>query len=132
MKQVAVTIDDLPIHGETENTISRFDIASRFIEAFQKYQMPPVYGFVNGCFVERDSSYDQILRFWVDYGNFLGNHTYSHPDIRTLTSKIFISDIKKNENILSRYSEKKDYKFFVTLICEKEKPKKSKMPSSHF
>src|SRR5689334_8739649 len=43
--EVAVTVDDLPVHGQSFAGIDRAAIAERFIAAFKAHGLPPVYGF---------------------------------------------------------------------------------------
>jgi len=42
----------------------------------------------------------QVLKAWVDGGNYLGNHTYSHLDLAKVTAEQFIADIEKMDRVL--------------------------------
>ena len=45
--EVALTFDDLPVHGIPTPGASRADIARAIVAALQAAHAPPVYGFVN-------------------------------------------------------------------------------------
>jgi hypothetical protein len=46
--EVAITVDDLPSHGDLPNDISRTKIAITMLAAFKKHDISGVYGFING------------------------------------------------------------------------------------
>jgi hypothetical protein len=71
----AVTVDDLPVHGPLISGVNRVLIAERFIEAFRRHGLPPVYGFVNGLRVDEHPESEEVLSLWVRAGNRVGNHT---------------------------------------------------------
>lgn len=109
--EVAVTIDDLPIHGAAPDRYSRYDIAHALLEVFSQYQMPATYGFINARGVKAHPKGLDILKLWNWYGHPLGNHTYSHPDLRKMTLEGFLNDIEKNETILSELAQESDFDF---------------------
>jgi peptidoglycan/xylan/chitin deacetylase (PgdA/CDA1 family) len=99
---VAVTVDDLPVHGPAFAGIDRAAIAERLLTAFRAHRLPPVYGFVNGKKVDDDPTSEAILRRWVASGNPLGNHTYSHLGLNGASVADYIADLEKGEAILRR------------------------------
>ncbi|HUX79734.1 MAG TPA: alpha/beta fold hydrolase [Alphaproteobacteria bacterium] len=94
--EIAVTLDDLPgaQDGSAENLR---EINERILEALKKYQAPAI-GFVNE---EKLYSKGQakekiaILQSWIDYGQPLGNHTYSHPFLSSSKLEEFEADVLK-------------------------------------
>jgi peptidoglycan/xylan/chitin deacetylase (PgdA/CDA1 family) len=100
--EVAVTVDDLPVHGPDTPGIDRATIADRFLSTFRRHHMPPVYGFVNAKRLADDPRSESILRRWVDAGNPLGNHTYAHSSLNATSVTEFVSDIEKGEQILKQ------------------------------
>ena len=62
--EVAVTVDDLPVHGPLTAGTDRLTIANRVLSAFQRHRLPAVYGFVNGKRVVDDPSSEAVLRRW--------------------------------------------------------------------
>jgi peptidoglycan/xylan/chitin deacetylase (PgdA/CDA1 family) len=100
--EVAVTVDDLPIHGPAFAGIDRLKIADDLLAAFRAHHLPPVYGFVNGKKVDDDPATLAILRRWVDAGNPLGNHTYGHVSLNELEVPAYLADLEKGEAILRK------------------------------
>ena len=109
--EVAITVDDLPVHGDISKNTNRLHIARTMLATFKKHHITGVYGFINGSNAT-NSDTQKILALWVDSGQLLGNHTYSHMNINDNTQNQFIEDIKKNEPILSKFMNNKDYRYF--------------------
>jgi peptidoglycan/xylan/chitin deacetylase (PgdA/CDA1 family) len=65
----------------------------------KSHAMGPVSGFVNGSFAPTDVD-RAALDAWLEGGNQLGNHTYSHADLRKIGLGEYLSDIDKNEPLL--------------------------------
>jgi len=100
--EVAVTVDDLPIHGPAFPGIDRLKIAEDLLTAFRAHHLPPVYGFVNGKKVDDNPATLAILRRWVEAGNPLGNHTYGHVSLNELDVPAYLADLEKGEAILKQ------------------------------
>jgi peptidoglycan-N-acetylglucosamine deacetylase len=100
--EVAITVDDLPVHGDLPSTMTRAEIAKKMIEAFKAKGVPGVYGFVNAknIGVNGDTEKDSVLKIWADAGFPLGNHTFSHIDLNTAGVQAFEDEIVANEPIL--------------------------------
>jgi peptidoglycan/xylan/chitin deacetylase (PgdA/CDA1 family) len=99
--QVAITIDDLPRGGDGGPS-SLADIRSMTQKLLQPFreQKIPVIGFVNeGRHQLGAMGLRQILDVWLDAGAELGNHSYSHPDINTVSLSTYTADILKGEPI---------------------------------
>jgi peptidoglycan/xylan/chitin deacetylase (PgdA/CDA1 family) len=110
--EVAVTVDDLPTHGPSFPGIDRGAIAERLIAAFRAHGLPPVYGFVNGKQVDDDPASESILRRWIESGNVLGNHSWSHPSLNRKALADYLADIDKGEAILQKLAPTADWKVF--------------------
>ena len=100
--EVAVTVDDLPVHGPAFTGIDRAAIAERLLAVFRDHRLPPVYGFVNGKKVDDDPASEAILRRWIAAGNPLGNHTYSHISLNRASITDYLADLEKGESILRK------------------------------
>lgn len=100
--EVAVTVDDLPIHGPSYPGIDRLAIAEAILTAFAKHRLPAVYGFVNGKKVDDDPTTLAILSRWVAAGNPLGNHTYSHISLNEASVADYLTDLERGEEILRK------------------------------
>lgn len=110
--EIALTVDDLPIHGVENKSYSRLELERLLLATFRKHRLPPTYGFVNAI---RDKSHPvgiEILREWVAGGNPVGNHTYSHADLRTMSAEKYIADIARNEPTLEQVSNGADFRVF--------------------
>lgn len=98
--EVAVTVDDLPVHGPAFTGIDRLAIADRMLGAFRAHHLPPVYGFVNGKKVDDEPETKEVLRHWLAAGNPLGNHTYSHVSLNDVSLPDYLADLARGEDIL--------------------------------
>jgi peptidoglycan/xylan/chitin deacetylase (PgdA/CDA1 family) len=100
--EVAVTVDDLPVHGDLPSNTTRAGIAKKMIEVFKAKGVPGVYGFVNAknIGINGDTEKDSVLKIWADSGFPLGNHTFSHIDLNTASVQAFEDEIVANEPVL--------------------------------
>lgn len=79
-KEVAITIDDLPLNGSQFEPARLRKMTENFLAAIKKHQIPAV-GFVNETLLYRTGETDAriaILKQWLEGGVELGNHTFSH------------------------------------------------------
>ena len=111
-KQVAVTVDALPEHGDLPPGVTRSDVAKSMIATFQAKGVPSVYGFVNAKKLGDDPDRRESLKLWIDAGFPLGSHTYSHPDLTTHTVEEFEADIATNEPVLAALMGARDWHWF--------------------
>jgi peptidoglycan/xylan/chitin deacetylase (PgdA/CDA1 family) len=95
--EIAITIDDLPSHGDLPSGMTRLDVAKSMIATFKAKGVPEVYGFVNAKRIEGDQGKADVLKIWVDFGFPLGNHSFSHLDLSTSSAQEFEEDIATNE-----------------------------------
>jgi len=98
--EVAITVDDLPRHGEDVPGMSRLEIHQRMLSAFAKHRVPPVYGFMNAGAVEKDPESRAALAAWVAAGHPLANHTYSHAALSEVGIDAYLADIDRGEGLL--------------------------------
>src|SRR5512143_1829675 len=79
-KEIAVTIDDLPLNGPRIDTKRLRAMTAKMLAGIKAYQIP-VVGFVNESLLYVPGETDAriaLLRAWADAGVELGNHTFSH------------------------------------------------------
>lgn len=100
--EVAITVDDLPVHGDLPANTTRAEIARKMIEAFKAKGVPGVYGFVNAKNIgaNGDVEKESVLKIWADSGFPLGNHTFSHIDLNAASVQGFEDEIIANESVL--------------------------------
>jgi len=110
--QIAVTIDDLPVHGPAPPGMTRLAMTERLLAAFAAHDLPPVHGFVNGKQVDDDPATEAVLRRWVAAGHELGNHSWSHPSLNTTALDAYLADVRRGEDILARVAPRQTWKVF--------------------
>ena len=107
--EVAITVDDLPVHGDLPFTMTRSEIAKKMIEAFKAKGVPGVYGFVNAKNIGGDQEKANVLKLWADSGFSLGNHTFSHMDLNAAGVQAFEDEIVANESALQGLMGSRDW-----------------------
>lgn len=99
-RTMAVTFDDLPyvIIGDGPYVTQGRATTAKILSVLKKHKAPAV-AFVNEGKLNGDDREARInlLRQWVNQGEILGNHTYSHPDFNRLTVEEFQEQITKGE-----------------------------------
>lgn len=85
-KCVALTFDDGP---HPEYTLQILDI-------LDKYDAKATF-FVIG---ENADKYRDIVKEEYDRGHEIGNHTYTHPDLKKISASEFLEEIKKTKEII--------------------------------
>ncbi len=105
VREIAVTIDDLPVNYMTGQGVPGWEkVTSELLRSLKKHSVPAI-GFVNmGKLYEKDGRLDKkrlaLLKRWLDAGFELGNHTFSHLDLHKTSLPEFTQDILKGEDIL--------------------------------
>ena len=110
--KIAISFDDLPIHGVLPAGVSRTDVAQQIIDALKAGAIPPTYGLVNGVGTEREPSSTAVLEMWRASGNLLGNHTWTHPPLANTDLATYEADFLKSEPLLEKYAAGSDWHWF--------------------
>jgi hypothetical protein len=103
VKQICVTIDDLPVVNYKNNdTCFQRGIISGILHGLTGNHIPAI-GFVNEARLYDSSGLHafrvSLLKQWIGCGQDLGNHTYSHPDFNNTSCTDFFADIVKGEQV---------------------------------
>ena len=98
---IAITVDDMPDHGSLPANTTRIAIGDAYIAALKSHGVPEAYGFVNAVGIDREPGSEVVLDHWRAAGFPLGNHTYSHPNIRQIGLAAFEADLEKGEPAVS-------------------------------
>jgi peptidoglycan-N-acetylglucosamine deacetylase len=123
--QIAITFDDLPVHGPLPPGETRLDVASQVIAALKDAHVPPTYGFVNAVHLERQPETIEVLRAWRAAGNPLGNHTWSHPNVNQMPLADFEANLAKDEPTLRSLMGDGDWHWFrFPFLAEGDTPEK--------
>lgn len=110
--EVAITVDDLPVHMDLPSGVTRLDVAKQMLSALDKHSIKDVYGFINAGRINNNDDHYNVLKLWVNSGQLLGSHTYNHINLDTENSTDFIREIQSNEPYLSELMDNKNYHYF--------------------
>ncbi len=110
--KIAISFDDLPVHGVLPAGVSRVDVAQEIIDALKAGAIPPTYGLVNGVGTEHEPVSAAVLQMWRDSGNLLGNHTWTHPALSSTDLATYEADFLKSEPLLEKYAGGSDWHWF--------------------
>ena len=117
--EVALTVDDLPAHAPLPPGATRLGIATRMIEALISHGAHGTVGFVNGAAVDGHPEHEAILRAWDDARLPLGNHTFSHLDLRKVSAAEYLADVERNDLFLASGSAASARRYFrYTYLAE--------------
>ena len=103
-REIAITMDDLPVVLRSEWSIERArQVTGEILATFQEYGVPAT-GFVNEQKLEVDGEVDParvgLLERWIEAGFDLGNHGYAHFDLHRVDVSTWEQDILKGERVL--------------------------------
>jgi peptidoglycan/xylan/chitin deacetylase (PgdA/CDA1 family) len=123
--QLAITMDDLPVHGPLPEGETRTSVTERIVAAFRAAGVPEVYGFINAAEVEGDADLESALRTWVAAGYPLGNHGWSHRNLNQVSVEEFEAEIVRNEDTLKRFGGTGEWRWFrYPYLAEGNEPAK--------
>jgi peptidoglycan/xylan/chitin deacetylase (PgdA/CDA1 family) len=101
-RQIAVTIDDLPVVSTRKDLKNRQEITRKLLNHVTKAKVPAI-GFVNENKLyandKRDEAQVDLLRSWLNANLELGNHTFSHVNIANVSLEKYQDEILKGEII---------------------------------
>lgn len=126
-KEIAITIDDLPLVASRMNTPANrqrsIDRFTQIIQAFQKYKVPAT-GFVIAGAIEKGQW--EFLEQFRQAGLMLGNHTYSHYNLNQMSAEKYIADLERADKILAPIMTQPKY-FRYPYLAEGNKKTKQKV-----
>ena len=100
-KEIAVTIDDLPLNGK-QFAIARLQtMTDKLLSAIKRNQIP-VVGFVNESLLYVPGETDErisLLRQWSNSGVELGNHTFAHVGFKDTPIAQYEDDFVRGETV---------------------------------
>lgn len=110
--KLAITIDDLPVHGAIPAGMTAVDVNRQMIKAIQAARVPGVTVFANGHWTQSNPQTGPALQAWQDAGIPVANHTWSHKSLDAVSVDAYKEEIVRNEPVLERYSPGKDWRWF--------------------
>ena len=110
IQEVALTFDDLPVHGSLPPSGGRTKILGDIIAALKQAGAPVVYGFMNAKGIaDEGADAEQAVQQWRDAHLPLGNHTLSHFDLKGHSIEEFEREIVANEPALQRLMKEESW-----------------------
>lgn len=100
--QIAITIDDLPVHGPVPTGQTSAENSDRLIATLTQAKAPAMI-FVNGHWTETEPATSQILAHWDEAGFQLANHGWSHRHLNEMELPEFERELVRNDQLLRRY-----------------------------
>ena len=109
--QIAITVDDLPVHGPYPSSETPISVAHTVISALRA-QKVDAYGFTNAYWTEKDPPTKAVLQAWKDAGLPLGNHGWAHRSLSEMSVVEFEQELVKDEPALVRHGAGTDWHWF--------------------
>jgi peptidoglycan/xylan/chitin deacetylase (PgdA/CDA1 family) len=107
--EVAITIDDLPVHGPIPAGETPQSVANGIIAALTGDRVP-AYGFVNAHWTAEQPETLSVLRAWRTAEQPLGNHGWGHRHLGEMTAAEFDQELARNEPVLQSFGG--DWRWF--------------------
>jgi peptidoglycan/xylan/chitin deacetylase (PgdA/CDA1 family) len=99
---VAITVDDLSVHGPLPQGMRWTGIALSHIGTLKQHGVPQAWGFVNAKRIAEQPASEAVLDEWRKAGYPLGNHTYSHLGLSQAPSlQAWIDDATAGETAIA-------------------------------
>lgn len=97
-KQMAVTIDDLPFGYARGLTVEqRRDAVGQVLATLRKHNIKAAMFVVGGSITDQNRDFVDAVSA---AGHTIGNHSFSHRDIGTMTIEDYVIDIQKGEDAI--------------------------------
>jgi peptidoglycan/xylan/chitin deacetylase (PgdA/CDA1 family) len=101
-REIAVTVDDLPLNGPRFELKRLQDMTDRLLSGITRNKIP-VVGFVNESLLYVPNETDAriaLLKAWSDAGVELGNHTFAHLGFRDTSLAKYEDDFIRDETVI--------------------------------
>lgn len=113
-KQIAVTIDDLPLNGAPIKIENLQKMTAKILSVIKKNQIPTV-GFVNESLLYVPNETDariEILKMWTDSGVELGNHTFSHLGFKDASLSEYEDEFVRGQAVMKKLLQPNGIRYF--------------------
>lgn len=122
-QQIAVTIDDAPVHGPLPAGETPVGVAARMIAALREAGDVRATVFINAGSVEARPDAAAALSLWRAAGHALGNHTWSHQNPNVIGAEAYGAEIVRNEPVLAALMGEADWRWFrYPFLAEGDDP----------
>ena len=109
--EIAMTIDDLPVHAPYPPHLTPGEVSHQMIAALKAAGVP-VTGFVNAVRIQEQPETDRVLDRWHAAGAVLGNHGWAHRSLSEMSVVEFEQELVKDEPALVRHGAGTDWHWF--------------------
>ncbi|MBN8807848.1 MAG: polysaccharide deacetylase family protein [Sphingomonas sp.] len=109
--RLAITFDDLPLHGLLPPGATPLSVISAIIAALRSAGAPATYGFVNAG-NPADGQNDAVLNAWRSAGFPLGNHGWSHANLAQIDPAAASAEITRGEAVIAGKMGSRDWRWF--------------------
>lgn len=122
---IAITIDDLPVHGPHPATMDPNAANAAMIAALRYAGVPGVHAFVNGASLEQHPETMAALEAWDSAGVPLANHGWAHRNLNEISVEEFEREVALNEPLLARFGPPDEWRWFrYPFLAEGDDPAK--------
>ena len=103
IKEVAITIDDLPFVSDSRDFESAYNNTKLLLKPFKEGHLP-ITAFVIGSGFEQFSSAERrkLYQCWQDVGATFGNHTWTHADLNKVSLEHYENEILQTDRCMKR------------------------------
>ena len=109
---IAITVDDMPVHGPLPRGMSWLGITETHLKVFKANGVPEAFGFVNASKLAVSSDGEAALDAWRAAGYPLGNHTFSHMNLANAPSlDAWIADVVAGEPAVAARMAGADWRY---------------------
>jgi peptidoglycan/xylan/chitin deacetylase (PgdA/CDA1 family) len=108
--EIAITVDDLPVHGPYPPGLTALKVNRQMIAAVKVHGVPAT-GFVNAVNVT-DEPTAEALRAWRKAGLPVGNHTWSHRHLSEMSIAEFEQEVTRDEPVLRQLGGGTGWRWF--------------------
>ncbi len=108
---LAITVDDLPVHMAMPPGMTRAKLAQDMLDAFKAAGAPRVYGFINAERSQSEPGAERVLELWRKAGYPLANHTWSHMSLNQNPVEAWQADLLRNEPELKARMKGEDWRW---------------------
>jgi peptidoglycan/xylan/chitin deacetylase (PgdA/CDA1 family) len=109
---IAITVDDLSVHGPLVQGTNWVGVAQSYLDTLKAHAVPEAYGFVNARRIDEQPASAPVLDAWRAAGYPLGNHTYSHMNINQApTLQAWLDDVKSGEAAIASRMQGADWRY---------------------
>ena len=109
--EIAITIDDLPVHAPYPPGVTPEQVSKQMLAAFKAAGVP-AYGVVNAVRLQEQPESRDVLEGWRAAGMTLGSHGWSHQQLRDIRIDQFEQELVKNEPVLRDLGRGTDWHWF--------------------